>query len=125
MASAIELALAPPASAGVPLGGEFQVNVQTAQAQSYPDVARDIDGDFVVVWSSAHQAEAPPEIFFRRFDSAGAALDTELQVNSYTLGVQDYPAVAIQSFGAFVVVWESQQDGDGRGIFGQWFDSWG
>src|SRR5262245_53913172 len=121
----IGLLLAAPASAGIPLGGEFQVNVQTAQGQSYPDLAKDTDGDFIVVWSSGHQADAPPEIFFRRFASTGAAMDTEFQVNSSTAFVQDYPAVAFQSGGAFVVVWESQQDGDGYGIFGQRFDSLG
>ena len=119
------LLLAAPASAGIPLGGEFQVNVRTAQSQSYPDVAKETDGDFIVVWSSGHQTEAPPEIFFRRFDSAGNALDTEFQVNSHTADVQDYPAVATQSDGAFVVVWESQQDGDGYGVFGQRFTSLG
>jgi hypothetical protein len=121
----IALLLAAPAAAGIPLGGEFQVNVQTAQGQSYPDVAKENDGDFIVVWSSGHQAEAPPEIFFRRFDSTGMALDTEFQVNSSTQYVQDYPRVAPQSGGAFVVVWESQRDGDGYGIFGQRFTSLG
>ncbi len=52
-------------------------------------------------------------------------LDTELQVNSFTADIQDYPAVATQSGGAFVVVWESQQDGDGYGVFGQRFSSSG
>jgi hypothetical protein len=121
----IGLIFAAPAGAGVPLGGEFQVNVQTAQGQSYPDVAKETDGDFIVVWSSGHQAGAPPEIFFRRFDSAGMAVNTEFQVNSFTQYVQDYPRVAAQSGGAFVVVWESQRDGDGYGIFGQRFSSLG
>ncbi len=39
-------------SAGVALGGEFQVNTYTTNFQSSPAVAADAEGDFVVVWQS-------------------------------------------------------------------------
>ena len=53
-------------------------------------------------------------------------LGPEFQVNSFTTGDQDYPAVASDAAGDFVVVWKGDsQDGSGFGIFGQRFDSVG
>src|SRR3989442_1175714 len=55
----------------------------------------------------------------------------EFQVNSYTTGSQDTPAVAAGTAGNFVVVWQSGnyygggQDGSALGIFGRRFDSSG
>jgi hypothetical protein len=51
----------------------------------------------------------------------------EFQVNTYTTGHQRNGSVAMDSTGAFVVVWTSfdGQDGDGGGIFGQRYDSAG
>lgn len=65
-------------------------------------------------------------IFGRRFDSAGVALGKQFRVNSYTRFQQDYPSVASDASGNFVVVWTSHmQDGDGFGIFAQRYDSGG
>jgi hypothetical protein len=48
----------------------------------------------------------------------------EFQVNSYTVDLQTYPAVATDGAGNPIVVWQSnRQDGDGEGIFGQRFAS--
>ena len=47
----------------------------------------------------------------------------ENQVNTYTTGSQNVPAVACAGDGSFVVVWESDgQDGSKFGVFGQLFD---
>src|SRR5262245_48219165 len=56
-----------------------------------------------------------------------AALGTEFQVNSYTIYYQQFPAVASEDNGDFVVVWlsSSHQDGSGTGVFGQRFASTG
>ena len=55
-AAAWGLSLAPglPAGAQAPLpeGSEFQVNSHTPYGQTYPSVAMQPDGDFVVVWES-------------------------------------------------------------------------
>lgn len=42
-------------SAGVPLGGEFQVNTTTASDQTNPTVALAADGSFAVAWQSNNQ----------------------------------------------------------------------
>ena len=49
----------------------------------------------------------------------------EFHVNTYTTGSQQRAAVAIESNGDFVVVWESEQDGSGRGVFGRRYTSEG
>jgi len=120
---------------GAPLGGEFQVNTYTAAQQTRPAVAHDGAGNFVVVWESGSYYGAGPDgsekgIFAQRYDSSGARVGAELQVNTYTSGEQRRPAVAADAAGNFVVVWQSgtyysTQDGDYSGVFGQRFASGG
>ena len=53
----------------------------------------------------------------------GDALGPEFRVNSYTTNAQYRGAVAKDSAGDFVVVWQSSnQDGSGYGVFGQRYD---
>ena len=51
----------------------------------------------------------------------------EFQANTYTTGDQWRPAVAADSSGNFVLIWQSSynQDGYGKGLFGQRFDAVG
>jgi hypothetical protein len=46
-------------------------------------------------------------------------LGPEYRVNTYTTASQVAPAVATGVGGAYLVVWESPQDGSGAGVFGQ------
>jgi hypothetical protein len=109
---------------GGPLADEFQVNTYTTAAQYAPRVARNDDGDFVVVWSSYVQTgEQAGGVFGQRFDPEGGPLGGEFHVNTYTTGAQYGPAVTMNASGRFVVVWTSVgQDGDGYGVYGQRFD---
>jgi hypothetical protein len=56
-------------SVGVAVAGEFQVNLRTVNAQTYPAVGVDQNGDFVVVWQSYQQEGSDYGIFGRRFTS--------------------------------------------------------
>ncbi len=97
-------------SAGTALGGQFQVNTYTTDGQRSPSVAADGGGDFVVVWRSSGSNgsdSSETSIQGQRFDSAGASLGDEFQVNTYTTSFQFSPAVAAGVDGEFVVVWES------------------
>jgi CSLREA domain-containing protein len=113
-------------AAGVPQGGEFQVNVTTANNQWFPAVAMDADGDFVVVWESFAQDGSDYGIFGRRFGSNGLPLSGEFQINTTTSGAQSKPAVAMDASGDFVVAWASAgQDGSGDGVFAQRYNAAG
>lgn len=111
--------------AGVtPRGTEFRVNTYTTGSQSGSSVASDAAGNFVVVWASSDGSG--DGIFGRRFDSTGAPLGPEFQVNTDTTSYQDYPAVASDAHGNFVVVWQSwYADGHLSGIAGRRFDRTG
>jgi hypothetical protein len=109
------------ASAGAPLGPEFRVNTYTTNEQSYPSVATDGSGDFVVVWRSRNgQDGALGGIYGQRYDSAGSPLGPEFRVNSYTTGDQSEAAVASAPAGEFVIAWTSDgQDGSALGVYAQ------
>ena len=120
---------------GLPLGGEFQANTYTTERQRQTAVGVDAAGNFVVVWVSSNYGAAAQDgsdggIFAQRYDSTGAPLGPEFQVNTYTTGYQGYPAVAVDPSGSFVVAWQSagyytDQDGSGAGVFARRFDSTG
>jgi len=114
------------ASDGAPVTGEFHVNTYTQGAQAMPAVARNDQGDFVVVWESYGQAGQDASIFGRLFDQDGNPVGSEFQVNTYITKEQSAPDVAMDSDGNFVAVWQSlDQDFSGYGIFYQRFDSLG
>jgi hypothetical protein len=114
-------------AAGGGLGAEFQVNTYTSGAQSYPAVAVNGGGDFVVAWqSAAAQDGGDYGVFARRFDASGGALGAEFQVNAYTSGIQKLPALGMDGDGGFIVAWESSgQDGGLNGVFARRFDAAG
>jgi hypothetical protein len=112
-------------SAGAAIGSDFQVNTYTTDRQLSPAVTQDADGDFVVVWSS-YQDGSQYGVFARRHSSAGAALASEFQVNSYTTSFQFNTAVAAGPEGDFLVVWQSfSQDGSSNSVFARHFSSTG
>jgi hypothetical protein len=88
------------ASDGAPLGPEFRVNSYTTSTQTFPDVAAQGGGGFVVVWGGQDL-----EIFGQRFAGSGAPLGPEFRVNTFTTDLQYFPSVAADAAGNFVVVW--------------------
>jgi len=101
---------------GVPQGGEFLANSSTTGYQGRCSVAMDSDGDFVIAWETGGGAV---EVFARQFSSSGTPAGNEFQVNQYTDNFQNFPSVAMDSAGNFVVAWTSRgQDGGGvSGVF--------
>ena len=107
------------ASTGDPMGGEFQVNTYTPHSQYAASVAMDALGNFVIAWQGARNP-AGKDIFAQRYSSSGMPLGGEFRVNTYTSNDQRGPAIASDSAGDFIIVWESRlQDGSLGGIFGQ------
>src|SRR5262249_62354712 len=78
----------------MPVEPEFRVNTYTSGYQSQPRVCRNAAGDFVVVLVSRGQDGSAGGIFGQRYDRVGAAQGGEFQVNDYTTGPQERPAVA-------------------------------
>jgi len=111
---------------GVAQGDEFQVNTTTGSSQRFSTVAMDADGDFVVVWQSQGQDGSSYGIYGQRFNAAGAAQGTEFLINTTTGGSQDFPTVAMDASGNFVVTWNTYgQDGSGYGVYAQRYDAAG
>ncbi|MBN1911068.1 MAG: trypsin-like serine protease [Pirellulales bacterium] len=113
---------------GTPIGSAFRVNTHLKNEQKWSSVAMDPDGDFVIAWSSYGQ-EDPNQfsygIYARRYDMFGRALGCEFQVNVTTGGDQQFPSVAMDANGAFVIVWQSDQNGVGDDIVLREFTSSG
>jgi hypothetical protein len=110
-------------SNGTPLGGEFQVNTYTPGWQELPSVAVGANGGFVVTWQSSFGQDGWDRgVFARGFDTSGAPVGPEFQVNAYTTRDQEWPRVATASGGNFVVVWTSGHDGSIYGVFARSVD---
>lgn len=110
------------AAAAQLLGPEFQVNSYTTDDQTYPAIASDAAGNFVVVWTGGGQDGSGKGIFGQRFDAAGNPAGGEFQVHSYTTLDQYSPAVASDAGGNFLVVWKRFANlGSEANIFGQRF----
>ncbi|MGB3496061.1 MAG: hypothetical protein WBA57_25250, partial [Elainellaceae cyanobacterium] len=115
-------------SAGNPIGDSFVVNTTTDEDQSTPEIAMNADGEFVITWASfGQEGDSDSDgVFAQRYNSAGERIGDEIAVNTTTAEDQAQPSVAIDADGNFLITWESdEQDGDDRGIFGQYFDNTG
>lgn len=114
---------------GTPLTDEFQINTFTNEAQRGPDIAMDINGNFVIVWESFTQepgAGFNTGVYGQRFTAAGVKVGPEFLINVTTTGSQHNAAVTMSPGGSFVVVWQTPaQDGDGEGIYARRYDAAG
>jgi hypothetical protein len=110
---------------GAPLGAPFQVNGYSTSAQWFPAATTLSSGKVVLTWQSIGQDGDDEGVFARRYDATGAALGSEFQVNAYTTGVQQRPAVAAGGAGGFIVVWEAFEGTGGVGVYGRRYDNLG
>lgn len=102
-------------------GGEFQVNTTTAGDQKEPSMAMVADdGSFIVVWEGRDLDKKG--VFAQRFNGNGSLNGAEFLVNTYEVGDQKKPSVAVAGDGSFVIVWEGR-DADRKGVFGQLFNA--
>jgi hypothetical protein len=104
---------------GTAAGPQFRVNENHNVWLNKPDVAVDNAGNFTVVWEDGRNGLLLGEdydIYARRFDMAGLALDTvDLLVNDFPgLPQQLSPSVAMDPAGGrFVAMWQDWRDADG------------
>jgi hypothetical protein len=116
---------------GTPVGAQFQVNTYTTGHQRNSAVVSDGVGSFVA-WQSEGGAGSDTSdlsIQGQRYDGSGTPQGGEFQVNTYTTGDQEVPAVTTDGAGNFVVLWESYgsagSDTSGESIQGQRYDGSG
>ncbi|MBR4986774.1 MAG: metallophosphoesterase, partial [Proteobacteria bacterium] len=83
---------------------QFTVNTTTSGNQKNPDVAMDINGNSVFVWTNA----SDNSVYMRKFNLKGTALTKETKVN--TSGKADMAKVGIADDGSYVVTWQNGTD---------------
>lgn len=102
------------------IGNEFVVSLaETSQTEA---AVASRAGGFVAVWQSANE----DNIIGQLFDAQGARVGDQGVVNTYKDDLQEFPAIASDAQGNFVVVYESFKwpgDGDGDAIVGQLFSN--
>ncbi|MDH3404054.1 MAG: hypothetical protein OES32_16485 [Acidobacteriota bacterium] len=113
---AIFLVLVPAlAAAQPPVGEEFQVNTYTTDDQRLAAVGADGAGGFVVSWvsfGSSGTDTSGDSIQAQRYAPDGSPAGAQFQVNTWTPGTQDSPAVGPDGGGGFVVAWTSYGSGN-------------
>ena len=92
---------------GTSNGGETLVTTTTAGNQLEPHLATLADGGWVITWQSSGQDGSGYGIFAQRYDSGGAPVGGEFQVNTTTANDQLYATVDALSDGGFAVTWLS------------------
>jgi hypothetical protein len=98
---------------GVPEGPELQANTYTASRQSFPAVAMDADGNFVIAWRSSLQGSPGGNIFAQRFAADGSRLGEEFRVgpDDSVRDSQSEPQMAMRANGDFVITWSNREVG--------------
>ena len=73
---------------------EFQVNTFKHSSQQFPSIGALVDGSFVVTWQSHGQDGDRNGIYGQRYESSGATVGNEFQINTYTANDQSFPSVS-------------------------------
>lgn len=109
---------------GSAAGDEFRVNATVVGNQRHPVVAMNGDGDFVVAWTSQDQDGSGGGIYMRRFAADGSQLGGEARVNTTHEGNQQFPAIAAEDGGRFVMAWQSFDTASASwSVFAQAYDA--
>jgi predicted nucleic acid-binding Zn-ribbon protein len=113
-------------AAGTPRGPETQVNTTTASQQQYPNVAMDVDGDYIITWDSVGQDGSGLGVYAQRYNANGTPQGTETRINTTTADDQINGIAAFDARGDYVIAWTSHlQDGSGYGVYARRYSSEG
>lgn len=83
-----------------------------AGSAMFPAVAMNAAGDYVLAWRGADAAD-DENIFAAAYAASGALRVPPFQVNAQAAGNQQYPSVAIDAQGRFVVAWQTDPQSTG------------
>lgn len=90
---------------GHKLGGEIAVSAGIPWSQE-ASITSDGAGTFAIVWHS--MANSKYRVHGRRFSADGLPVGADISVSSNTTAHQQYPSIAMNNSGDFVVTWESE-----------------
>jgi len=93
------------ASAGSPVGSEFQVNPYTTSFQLYPSLAMNDEGEFIVTWLSYAQDQGEDAIYAQHYDAQGGIKRAMFQVNAEPVWFINRAAVGLGLDGSVVIAW--------------------
>ena len=126
--------------AGIPIGSEILVNTATNSDQEPPQITALADGGLVVTWRDSSQGvggatgdTSGTAVKAQIFDDSGAAVGSEILVNTATASAQFNPRITALADGGFVVTWWDNSQGvggatgdsDGWAVKAQVFDDSG
>ncbi len=120
--------------AALPGGATVQVSsdglaASVSTAAPLPEIVALADGSFVVAWDSYTNSPfgfAISDIFFQRFDAAGAPLGAVTQANVDSGGGRFAARLSAFDDGSFMLAWQAEGgDFDANGVFGRRFDAGG
>ncbi len=109
-------------SLGDKIGNKFRVNTHTTNNQGSPAIAKDPNGEFVVVWQSDGQDGSGFGIYGQRFYGDNSRRGDEFQVNTNNFLDQAHPSVGMDSNGNFISVWLGDVGNGSCNIYGQGYD---
>lgn len=92
---------------------EFSPDTTAEPSAMYPAVAMNAGGGFVLAWRGA-DAAGDEDIFAAVYGPNGAPVAPAFRVNEQTAGYQQYPSVAMDGEGSFVVVWQNDPTSPGN-----------
>lgn len=100
------------------------VNTYSNGDQSNPAIAKDGEGNYVVVWQGYRGEDVEDEILGQRFNSEGEKVGDEFKINTTTTDDQTQPDVAMNTDGDFIVTWESyDQASSSQRIYAQMYNA--
>ena len=96
----------------VPAGDQFQVNTTTANSQTEPSVAMDMNGNFTIAWQSeGKDLSFSNNIMAQHFDRDGNRLGNEFTVNGLDNTTVNFaPDVGMAADGTFAISWTNTDD---------------
>lgn len=106
----------------LPIGDQFLVSPTLGFEFSSPALAINSDGTFTLAFETFEEDSSGFGIFKQMFLANGTPVaDSRVQVNTDTLDDQSAPAIATDGAGNVLIVWQSKDDANSYGIFGQWY----
>ena len=108
-----------------PLGARVKVNsTQVTGGRMHPAVAMDFSGNAIVCWGDGRDRETL-EIYMQRYDHQGQPIGGNRRVNDEIIGIQQFPAVAANAAGEFVIVWDDSRNDHSHTVYGQYYSAFG